>query len=143
MSDSAKIKKHSDSGLFVSEDGRVFKELNFHLSGGSKTRRYKAIQHATKRYDIHRLVAETYIENPEGKPWVLHRDDSSTNNCVDNLYWGTPKENQADRRSNYGSRDSAIEMWKSGMNYPEIAKVAGVSVSRVSQIVASHLEEKN
>ena len=46
-----------------------------------------------KLHKIHRLVAQTYIENPEGKPQVDHIDGCRTNNCVSNLRWTTGKEN--------------------------------------------------
>lgn len=42
---------------------------------------------------VHRLVAETFIENPENKPCVLHIDNNPSNNTVSNLRWGTQLEN--------------------------------------------------
>jgi len=53
-----------------------------------------------KRYEVHRLVAEAFIPNPDGKPWVLHWDDDPTNNRVGNLRWGYPKENSRDAERN-------------------------------------------
>lgn len=42
---------------------------------------------------VHRIVAETFIPNPEGKPYVDHVDTNRKNNCVWNLRWVTPHEN--------------------------------------------------
>lgn len=48
-----------------------------------------------KNWLVHRLVALVYIPNPERLPYVCHKDNVPTNNRVENLYWGTQKDNMS------------------------------------------------
>ena len=51
-----------------------------------------------KTYLVHRIIAETFIPNPDNLPFVNHKDEDKTNNSVDNLEWCDAKYN-----TNYGT----------------------------------------
>jgi DNA-binding transcriptional regulator YiaG len=46
-----------------------------------------------KTYLIHRLVAISYLENPEKKKQINHKDGNKLNNNLNNLEWCNPIDN--------------------------------------------------
>lgn len=52
----------------------------------------------SKRFFIHRVVANAFLSNPNDLPQVNHKDEDKTNNKVSNLEWCDAKYN-----TNYGS----------------------------------------
>ncbi|ADX67487.1 MULTISPECIES: HNH endonuclease [Weeksella] len=41
---------------------------------------------------VHKMVAETFLENPENKKYVVHLDHNKLNNAVENLQWANHDE---------------------------------------------------
>lgn len=98
---------------------------------------------------VHRLVAEAFIPNTNGKPQVNHINGDRTNNRASNLEWVTAKENgsHAARKGLVarGSRQWAaklserdiikIRSLKGKMQYSEISKLYGVSEKYIGEII--------
>src|SRR4051794_959304 len=83
-------------GLYeVSNDGRVRR-----VQQCLKPAYTKGYAHVTlckegevRTLRITRLVAETFIPNPEGKPQVNHKNGNPANDSITNLEWATASEN--------------------------------------------------
>ena len=52
---------------------------------------------------IHKLVAESFLDNPNGYKYINHKDENTLNNNVENLEWCSAKYN-----ANYGNRNKKI-----------------------------------
>jgi hypothetical protein len=61
--------------------------------------KYPAVNIGGNNKHVHRLIAITFHGSPpfEGE-YACHKDGDRENNHKDNIYWGTAKQNQKDRR---------------------------------------------
>lgn len=69
-------------------------ELKQHLTYKGRPR----VQIDRKMRSVHSLVAEAFIGPRPNGMLCCHNDGNPLNNHYKNLRWGTPKENQADRK---------------------------------------------
>lgn len=72
---------------------RKEKILKNHKNSGGYLRVVLSKNRKVKRYYIHRLVSEYFIDNPNNLPQTDHINTDRTDNRVENLRWVTHKEN--------------------------------------------------
>lgn len=96
---------------------------------------------------IHRLVAEAFIPNPDGLPCVRHMDGNPKNNHVENLAWGTYRDNEMDklRHGTWDSRKTgkltlrdrqiARRLSEDGVSQKVIARALGVSRPTITRLL--------
>ena len=85
--------KEIQYGYEISNQGRVKNPKGKILGGSTHKDGYRFITIKGKQIPIHRIVAESFIENEYNKPFVNHKDGNKMNNSVDNLEWVTQQEN--------------------------------------------------
>lgn len=111
--------KHSVLGVLVREDGMILNRVQgsnhsdyrYAYTPGclAKRRGYYVIRIFGKLFQVHRVVAEAFHENPENKPTVDHINRVRTDNRACNLRWATYHEQSENNsrvlnRADYGIR---------------------------------------
>ena len=114
--------------LVVSSTGRVIslthtKELKPFKSNRGYLRISLCKNQTIKSVHLHRLVAESFIPNPNGYDTVDHIDGNKLNNCVDNLQWISRADNirKAGNIRNQGAKP--IICLESGKIYKSITHI--------------------
>lgn len=98
------------ANIFVSKRGNVYRKWTL-ISGHTYFRKYSlcdmggylcicaGIDGEKTTLRVHRLIAETFIPNPNNYPIINHKDENKQNNNVDNLEWCDVQYNNT-----YGAR---------------------------------------
>lgn len=79
---------------FIDSCGRPYEERFVSIVNNKKRDGYDYVHIGEKNKSLARLVAETFIPNPDNKPEVNHIDGNKFNNSVSNLEWVTTIENK-------------------------------------------------
>ncbi len=105
----------SDVNYLISSDGQVYTLYKKRISKQHDNNGYKMVWLKSKWGYVHRLVAQQFIPNPDGKKWVNHKDGNKANNSVDNLEWTTISENiQHAWNTGLHERKKGAEHWNAG-----------------------------
>lgn len=104
-----------------------------------------------KDFNVHRLVATAFVENPGNKEQVNHIDGVKTNNFYKNLEWNTPLQNihhamstgLADNNGEKGGLSKlknadVLFIRESNLSYSVLSKKFGVYISTIQKIRSRH-----
>jgi len=126
-------KKSNNEGKFLKQKitKNGYCEVNFSKKG------------KVKSFYVHRLVAFAFINNPESKPQVNHKDSDKTNNNINYLEWVSCSENQIhfndSKNSNMKYSNTQIpdmeKLYKIEKNYSKVGRIFGIKGNTVKRAI--------
>lgn len=120
------------------------------LRAGVGPNGYEHVRIDEKCRSVHRLVAQTFISNPNNEPQINHLDENKRNNAVNNLEWCSAKKNvgwgtcikrrAATQRAlghqlNNKGTSKPVLCLSTGISYPSINEAARATGTDPSDIV--------
>lgn len=83
-------------GYYISRDGVLINLKTGNTIKWHFHHQYYRARIRHKNVKLHRLLAEVYIPNPHNYPLVRHLNSNRKDNRIENLAWGTSKDNRED-----------------------------------------------
>ena len=109
------------------------------------TKGYKDVRLKRNEFSklIHRLVAKTFIPNPENKEFINHKDGNKHNNFISNLEWATRQENEdhafkTGLKSSTGSNNNMAKLNEDKVLAIREKHKQGYSVSIIAEMYDVH-----
>lgn len=83
-------------GYHITRDGILININTLKVHKWYFHHRYYRCKIGRKNIKLHRILAEAYIPNPHHYPLVRHLNGDAKDNRLENLAWGTDKDNRMD-----------------------------------------------
>lgn len=139
-----------DRQYFVSNSGEIFNSKGIKISRFLDKdgyfyvlfRKKNGERRIRKKIFVHRIVAQSFIPNPNHFPEVNHIDGNKQNNSISNLEWVSSSQNQIHSRyilnNHTGFMDVPVKCVETGKQYRSISDAqrdTGVWTSHISECV--------
>ena len=125
-------------GYYITTDGRVWGKRKRGFLTPSIVAGYLRVSlcknGSVQNYHLHRLVAQTFIPNPNSLPTVNHKDENKLNNRVENLEWCSQADN-----NRYGTRTERMAL--NQLNRKDSSK-AVVQLDKKNNVIAVYPSSK-
>jgi hypothetical protein len=102
------------------------RDLSFHKNSSGYNRVGMNLDGNLREYLVHRLVAQLFVDNPNNKPCVNHKDGNKLNNRSDNLEWCTRSENEK-------------HAWEIGLKTPHALKGEKHAMHKLTQAQVDYI----
>ena len=157
---------NTNEKYFVTSDGHIISYSRKNFTDYVLTQRLNSsgylyvdirVQGKKKKLFIHRAIALAFLDNPDNKPCVNHKDGNKLNNCIDNLEWCTYSENMKhavdmglNSVPNFSGENHPMhklteekvcqirKLSLSGVSSPSIAKQFGITKEQVYNIIKKY-----
>ena len=98
-----------------------------------------------KNIRLHKIVAETFLDNPNNYNQINHIDGNKQNNRLDNLEWCTASYNIKDMKKRNGKYDNdklIVKKYKKLKSCTKVGKLFNMSGENVRQVLIRNNVER-
>lgn len=123
---------------------RKGKELKLKMDRGGYAFVHLHKNGVAKNCQVHRLVAETFVQNPDNLPEVHHKNHDRKDNRVQNLQWVTRAEQMDEHlRAALGTRLRVVGhgMDKTFISAHEVERELGIDSSNILKVAKGKIKQ--